>query len=117
MSFKLWGRYTSARTLKVILALAELGIEYQFIIKRKDNPLHSAPFWPVRQWPFLLLCLVLASVGVGWSIFAVSPFPLLFVFYSFFFLFQFWFFYSTATGSQSRTSRSKHRKTSRGPAR
>jgi glutathione S-transferase len=31
MSFKLWGRYTSARSLKVILALAELGIEYQLI--------------------------------------------------------------------------------------
>ncbi len=31
MSFKLWGRYTSARSLKVILALTELGIEYQLI--------------------------------------------------------------------------------------
>ena len=31
MSIKLWGRYTSARSLKVILALAELGIEYQLI--------------------------------------------------------------------------------------
>ncbi len=31
MSFKLWGRYSSARTLKVILALTELGIDYQFI--------------------------------------------------------------------------------------
>jgi glutathione S-transferase len=31
MSFKFWGRYTSARSLKVILALAELGIDYQFI--------------------------------------------------------------------------------------
>lgn len=31
MSFKLWGRYTSARSLKVILALAELGIDYQLI--------------------------------------------------------------------------------------
>jgi glutathione S-transferase len=31
MSFKLWGRYTSARSLKVILALAELNIDYQLI--------------------------------------------------------------------------------------
>ena len=31
MSFKLWGRFTSARSLKVVLALAELGIEYQMI--------------------------------------------------------------------------------------
>ena len=31
MSFKLWGRCTSARSLKVILALTELGIDYQLI--------------------------------------------------------------------------------------
>ena len=32
MPLKLWGRPTSARTEKVMLALAELGIEYEFIL-------------------------------------------------------------------------------------
>ena len=32
MQFKLWGRPSSARTQKIMLALAELGIEYQFIL-------------------------------------------------------------------------------------
>ncbi len=64
-------------------------IEYQFIIERRDNPLHLSPFWLDRQWPFLLLSLALASMGLGWAIRPGSLFPLLFVFYSGFFLFQF----------------------------
>ena len=32
MTFKLWGRPTSARTEKVMLALAELGIEHDYIL-------------------------------------------------------------------------------------
>ncbi|MGI9384128.1 MAG: glutathione S-transferase family protein, partial [Methyloligellaceae bacterium] len=32
MGLKLWGRPTSARTQKVLLALAELGIEYELIL-------------------------------------------------------------------------------------
>ncbi|MEX2450044.1 MAG: glutathione S-transferase family protein [Rhodospirillales bacterium] len=32
MSFKLWGRHSSVRTLKVIQALVELGIEYRLIL-------------------------------------------------------------------------------------
>ena len=32
MKFKLWGRPSSARTQKVILALAEIGIEYEFLL-------------------------------------------------------------------------------------
>ena len=32
MKFKLWGRPSSARTQKVMLALAELGIEYEYVL-------------------------------------------------------------------------------------
>ena len=32
MTFKLWGRPTSARTEKVMLALAELNIEHDYIL-------------------------------------------------------------------------------------
>jgi hypothetical protein len=73
-------------------------IEYTFIVERKDNPLHLSPYWLDRQWPFLLLSVALAGLGVGWSIRSESFFPLLFVFYSAFFLFQFWFFYSHCNG-------------------
>ena len=32
MKLKLWGRPSSARTQKVMLALAELGIEYEYVL-------------------------------------------------------------------------------------
>ena len=32
MKFKLWGRPSSARTEKVMLALAELGIDHEYIL-------------------------------------------------------------------------------------
>jgi hypothetical protein len=73
-------------------------IECQFIVERKDNPLHLSPYWLDGQWPFLLPSLALAGMGVFWSIRSESFFPLLFVFYSGFFLFQFWFFYSHCNG-------------------
>lgn len=73
-------------------------IEYQFLTERKDNPLHLAPFWLERQWPFVILGVVLALMGVGWSIRSGSAFPLLFAGYSAFFMFQFWFFYSHCNG-------------------
>lgn len=73
-------------------------IEYQFIVERRDNPLHLSPFWLETQWPFVLLSAALAAIGIGWTVYAPSPFPLLFVFYSAFFLFQFWFFYSHCNG-------------------
>jgi hypothetical protein len=73
-------------------------IEYQFIVERRDNPLHLSPFWLESQWPFILLSLALSGMGVGWTIAATTPFPLLFVGYSAFFLFQYWFFYSHCNG-------------------
>ena len=32
MTIRLWGRPTSARTQKVLLALAELGLDYELIL-------------------------------------------------------------------------------------
>lgn len=73
-------------------------IEYQFIVERKDNPLHLSPYWLDGQWPFLVLSLALAAMGTFWATRSQSFFPLLFVFYAGFFLFQFWFFYSHCNG-------------------
>ena len=73
-------------------------IEYQFIIERKDYPVHLSPFWLEKQWLLVLLSIALAGMGVDWTIRVASLFPFIFVFYSAFFLFQFLFFYSHCNG-------------------